>query len=160
MLPIPEITKQIERRFWLKIDRKSDSECWNWIGAISDGYGEMSIYGQNYKAHRLSYYICYKKDPGEFLVCHLCNNSCCMNPNHLFLGTNAENIQHAFDTGIRNNQGILNPRTRLLESHILEIRELQGTIKQSEIAQLFNVSETTISRLLSGKTWSHVKGGV
>ena len=158
MLPIPEILIDMLCRFWLYVDKKSDSECWNWIGTVSgNGYGHMRINSKMYRANRISYYIHFKKDPGELLVCHSCNNKLCINPHHLFLGTVSENRQHAFDTGIIKHKGTLNPQAKFLSSHIREIRELQYTMTQVEIARLFNVTPSTINKILTGKTWTHVK---
>lgn len=155
---IPEILIDTLCRFWFNVDRKSDSGCWNWVGTVSgNGYGHMRINSKMYQANRISYCIHYKKDPGELLVCHECNNSLCVNPNHLFLGTVSENRQHAFDTGLISHQGTLNPQAKFRDSHIREIRELQHTMPQKEIAKLFNVSQQTIRRILMGKTWTHVK---
>ena len=155
MLPIPEILLDTQCRFWEKVDHKSDSECWNWVGSASDGYGNIRINNEIYQAHRISYYIHYK-DPGELLVCHECNNTFCVNPQHLFLGTVSNNMQHAFDTGNKSNKGSLNSQTRLLESHILEIRKLHGTMTQKEIGEIYCVSESTINEIINRKRWRHV----
>lgn len=157
MIPMPEILLDTLCRFWSYVDVQSDSECWNWIGAISgSGYGNIKIYNKYYRAHRIAYYIHYQKDPGEFLVCHECDNKLCVNPHHLFLGTQQENIQHALDTGLISYVGSLHPQTRLLESDILEIRELQGTITQKEISKIYCVSQPTINHIMSRKTWRHI----
>ncbi len=157
MRSIPEILPSVLIRFWSKVDKQSDSECWNWIGSNDSNYGEIRINNRNYKAHRLSYCIHYNEDPGEFLVCHECNNKLCVNPNHLFLGTDSDNLQHSFDTNVRSHQGSLHPKARLLDSNIQEIRDLQGTLSERKIARLFNVGRGTIRAVLSGKTWAHVK---
>ncbi len=157
MLPMPEILLDTQCRFWEKVDVKSDSECWNWnAGVVSSGYGVICIKYLNYCAHRISYYIHYKKDPGELLVCHECNNKLCVNPQHLFLGTQQDNVQHAFDTGIVIHKGNLHPNARFRDSHSHEIRKLADTMSQGKIAKLFNVSPSAIWQILTRKTWSHV----
>ncbi len=157
MIPMPEMLLDRQCRFWEKVDVKSDSECWNWHGAVnSTRRGYIKIYYVNYVAHRIAYYIYYKKDPGKLLVCHECNNGLCMNPNHLFLGTVSDNVQHAYDTGIISQRGTLSASAKLLDSHIREIRNLQGTIPQSKIAKIYGVSPATISYILSGQRWTHV----
>lgn len=156
MKTIPEILLNTLCCFWEKVDKKSDSECWNWIGAISGGYGHLSIKHENFQAHRLSYYIHYNKDPGVLLVCHECDNRSCVNPHHLFLGTVSDNIQHGFDTGRMCQQGSLNGNAKLTEEHIKEIRELLNSMSQNEIAKRYNVSRTTITNFVNGYNWSNI----
>ncbi len=156
MTPMPEILLDTQCRFWEKVDHKSDSECWNWLAGGSEGYGQIKINGKTYRTHRISYYIHYKKDPGELLVCHKCNNKLCVNPNHLFLGTESENMQHAFATGRHYRKGILQASARLTEQDVRDIRELRGEISQAKIAKLFGVSCGTIQHIMDGRNWSHV----
>lgn len=157
MKPIPEILTSILIRFWSKVDQCSDSECWNWVDAISKNYGYFGINSNVYLAHRISYYIHYKEDPGELLVCHECNNKLCVNPHHLFLGTNQENIQHSFDSGISSHRGILHPKAILTNADIREIRKLEGTMTQTKIGKLFGVSRGAITGILTGRKWGHIK---
>ncbi len=94
-LPIPKEALQPEfyKKFWSMVQRNGD-ECWPWTGSQrDDGYGTIKFPPSraNFRTHRISYFITHRVDPGYKYVCHKCDNPICCNPDHLFLGTAAEN---------------------------------------------------------------------
>lgn len=113
-MPIPEIDAGIIIRLWGGIDDKTPNECWPWKQTGNDaGYGMMHIggkfpKGRMYIVTRVLWKHWFGYDPGQLDVCHECNNPPCCNPNHLFLGTRSENIQHAYDCGRHCQVGALN----------------------------------------------------
>lgn len=83
----------IEDRFWHRIMPEPNSGCWLWDGAVnSEGYGNMRCKGKTRPAHRISYEIAFGPIPKELQIDHLCRIRCCVNPDHMELVTNRQNV--------------------------------------------------------------------
>lgn len=107
--------KYLERRFDEKVKFGKSDECWEWLGWRLDGYGRMRWRGRVQGAHRVSWFLMYGEIPDGMLVLHHCDNRGCVNPDHLFLGTNQDNI----DDRERKGRGVW-PINRYLQKRRLD----------------------------------------
>ena len=138
--------------------------CWIWQGYINEnGYGKVRVGGKQYLTHRLSAYAFLDFDLNSPLfACHNCpggDNSKCCNPDHLWIGTNDQNIKDAKSKGsyLGASRGILNPKAKLKEEDVIKIREmLIRNTPYRKMCGIFGVSKTTISSIKRGKTWRHL----
>lgn len=88
-------------RFWAKVDKRSKAECWPWLGSTnSRGYGSLWVMGKLTAAHRISWSLFNNREiPGGMFVLHNCDNPRCVNPTHLFLGTQFDNMRDCCSKG-------------------------------------------------------------
>lgn len=140
-------------RFWSKVEKSGD--CWEWTGdVVATGYGRiftgadvapaLGMAVRTNAAHRVAWAITRGPIPDGLCVCHHCDNPPCVRPDHLFLGTNAENIKDAARKG--------RMRRKLSDVEVSQIRLLaERGIPQVSIARLYNIADSTVSRIASGK---------
>ena len=127
--------------------------CWEIDGyADKDGYGQVS----NRRAHRLAYELFVGKIPVGMVVCHKCDNPRCCNPDHLFIGTQKENIADMIFKGRRALRfGVKNTQNKLNEEQVIEIFKSNQT--QRQIAEKFKIDQSTVSNIKTGKIWGWLK---
>lgn len=137
-----------------KVERLTECGCWVWMGAItSRGYGQLQKNNKKIYAHRASY-MAFKGDiPDGMYVCHTCDNVSCVNPDHLFLGSQKDNMQDMKNKG-RSTFGEKNGQAKLTPLQILQIKAMKKT--QQKIADCFGISRQLVGYIKSGKRWGHV----
>lgn len=128
--------------------------CWEWTASLNQrsGYGQFRVLGSMTNAHRVSWEIYRGQIIGGFHVLHRCDNRKCVNPDHLFLGTHADNMDDMHNKGrgaTRERHG----RSKLTPSLVAEIKAMKGGLLQREIAAKFGVSQQQISHILRGVHW-------
>ena len=148
-----------EERFWKKVKKGKPEECWEWMaGRFVDGNGNFWDGKKNEYANRYSWYLHYGDIPKGLLALHRCDNPPCVNPNHLFLGTHKDNIADCIKKGRKVIlRGEDHGMSKLTKEKVLEIRRLLGEGKlQKTLAQIFDVTPTTIHEVGRRKTWKHL----
>jgi len=144
-------------RFWAKVDRGNNDECWNWKGSTIAGYGGISEKGRRLYSHQVAYTIAYGSIPEGMWVLHQCDNRKCCNPSHLWLGTRQDNIDDMVNKDRHSRGERKGKGAKLTDDKIVEIRKLKELgISQKELAVRFSVNQSTISRICAVKNWRHI----
>lgn len=143
-------------RLMANVEMCPKTKCWKWVGRKNKwGYGGISIKGMEKTAHRASFEI-FKGPIGEKWVLHSCDNPGCVNPDHLWLGTNEINV---LDKCRKNRQakGSQMPTNKLSERQVEEIiKSYILGVGVREIATKYSVEWTTVYRILKRKIWKYV----
>lgn len=137
-----------------------ENGCDRWIGGKNKGgYGTFKHKGRKITAHRIAFFLHYGYDPINLVVMHSCDNPWCVNPLHLSAGTQEDNSRDREEKGRGHNRsGEAHGRSKLTEREVIEIRELFGmsSYTKMELAKLFGVYHTLISKIVNRKIWKHI----
>jgi hypothetical protein len=148
-------SQQDTDRFFSKVN-KLPNGCWLWTDHRDEcGYGKFRIGKRMFLAHRISYQLRNEVIPEGMLVCHHCDNPQCVNPAHLFLGTQKDNMEDRTRKG-RDLlfSGERNGQHKLTAEQVLKIRELE--LPPEVIAEMFRISVTQVKRLRNFQQWKHL----
>lgn len=154
-----------EVRFWASVDKEGPQHpklgrCWDWIKSANGGYGLILVGSRRIKSHRYSYELHFG-DTNGLQVLHKCDRPICVNPEHLFLGSQLENIADMVSKGRQSGAcGESNFKAKLSERQVLEIRRTyrKGSklFGYRGLAARFGVCQNTIQMIISRQTWRHL----
>lgn len=162
----------IDVRFFAKVRKSEGDGCWEWTACRNwGGYGKLGTggkHGETILAHRFSWEFHVGPVPTGLLVLHRCDNRLCVRPDHLFLGTHAENSAdmvakkrqsrgEARALVARRGEG--HGRAKLTAEDVFEIRRLYrpGVVTLKALAQKYGVGSYAIWAASTGKTWAHLE---
>lgn len=151
-------------RFWLNVNKNGTipahcpelGNCWEWIGSFGgNGYGKLGR-GKNNLAHRISYELATGINPNELFVLHKCDNPKCVRPDHLFLGTQKDNMQDKVKKKRdvdRSGEGSFNRKLDWNQVREIRQRYAQGNISMALLGIEYNISQGQIGRIIRNERW-------
>lgn len=156
-----DLVKRVGTRFETKFEKHGSDGCWLWTaGTFGDGYGRFTVDGKYYQAHRIAWAVAYEEDPGDDLVLHHCDRVDCVNPIHLYLGDQTDNMQDVKARGgwdVFSSFGEENPNAKLTADQVREIRTRykEEDVVQRDLAAEYGVSPSLISMVVNEVQWPH-----
>lgn len=148
-----------EERFWIWIEVGDEDECWEYQGSqLPDGHSLMTIDGEYEYVHRRSYEMHFEP-PGDKQVNHHCDTANCVNPRHLYLGDQSDNINDMWRRRRRHPDEMRAenaPLAKLTNEQAREIKARLGNETHAEIAEDYPVTESTIGSIAAGEIWNSV----
>jgi|LakMenEpi03Aug12_release.lakeMendotaPanAssembly.Ray.scaffolds.fasta_scaffold376055_2 hypothetical protein len=157
--------RPLEERFWEKVDKCGplgpyvDTPCWIWTAyRNTQGYGYIGVQRRRTPAHRVSWLLHRGIIADQLLVLHRCHNSSCVNPEHLYLGTHAQNMSDKVSSGrCASFPGSSHPNSRLNDRDVEGILLARSSgLTLAQIANQYIVSEATVAGICTGRTWRHI----
>jgi hypothetical protein len=163
-------SRPVPDRFWEKVNKdgplcvRLGTKCWVWMGGTYlNGYGCIKIKRHMVSVHRLSWQLANGEIPEGMFVLHKCDNRPCVNPDHLFLGTQQDNVDDMITKGRRPSNSVAisgehNGRHKLTSADAIAIRErFAGGETGPSLAADFHVSKSAVYRIVERRRWLNVK---
>lgn len=169
---MPPSHKDPAAAFWAKVSKHGPGGCWIWLGSKPNGYGQLRWAGRNAKAHRIAWMLLRGPIPGGLFVLHNCpggDNPSCVNPGHMFLGTQAQNMADAANKGRmrswattasveeRKKLGQRGERNGRAKMTLATVRDLRAAYangeRQIDLAARFGIAQTTVSKIVRREHW-------
>ena len=136
----------LEKRFWRSVDKSGD--CWLWTAALwPNGYGRVCVNGRTVGSHRVAYELTYGPIPHGLFVCHKCDVPACVNPDHLFLGSNTDNVRDMWRKGRGKGLDPHNGKLTTEQRRIAVARVAAGESK-TDVGRDLGVSRQAIHHLV------------
>lgn len=146
--------------FWSRVKKGDGDACWNYIGHRNKlGYGRQRFNTKNMMAYRISWELVNGPVPKGKQLNHKCNNPSCVRPDHLYAGTQKDNMRDVAATGIKRDSvsGQNSVLAKLKNEDVFEIRKMiKSGVAICQIGRIFSVHETTIHAIDKGRTWTHI----
>ena len=145
--------RPLAERFWAKVEKTET--CWSWTGAeTKDGYGQLRRGG---RANRCSWELHFGPIPAGMRILHTCDNPSCVRPDHLFLGTDADNGADC-RAKMRHAYGERSGTAKLTETIVISIRAeyAAGGTSRRKLAEKYHISSGAIQSITNCKTWRHL----
>lgn len=149
-------------RFWCYVELPNKNDCWIWSGSVDgSNYGILSVVGEHWRVHRFSYYLYNGRLKRNIQVLHKCDVSNCVNPEHLFTGTQADNIKDMVSKNRHRGGpvGELNHASKLTNKQAQEIlsKYKPYVYSSTRLGREYGVSHEVILSLVKGRTWKFLK---
>ena len=157
--------RPLMERFEEKYIPEPMSGCYLWTAALKpNGYGMFIVDGRREQrarspqyAHRAAWALHKGEIPRGLNVLHNCDNRACVNPDHLFLGTQQDNVDDMYKKGRANRPfGERSPSAKLTDAQVIMVR--QSKLSNKELASQLGIDASCISRIKSSHNWKHVGG--
>ena len=150
--------RPLSDRFWEKVKTQGENDCWWWIASLDTrGYGNIGSDGGKplMRAHRVAYQLMVGPIPPGLVVCHSCDNRACVNPRHLFVGTQRENVRDMIRKGRRRSYaGEGAPSAKLSNDQVIAIRIDQR--RTQDIISTYQISSSTVYSIRAHQSWRHL----